>query len=52
MIHDPDLKFTRDTPYLTLVGELIGELRVVYRAKFGEQLPRYSGTTPYIHIFI
>ena len=40
--HESDFKITKDTPYLTLMGELWG----VCCEDFAENLSRYNGTIP------
>ena len=40
---ESDIRITTDTPYLALTGELWG----VYCEDFGENWPRYNGTTLY-----
>ena len=42
--HKSGFVFRRDTPYLTLTGELWG----VYHENFGEKSPRYNCTALYI----
>ena len=39
-----DFKLTTDTPYLALMGELLG----VCGEDFGENQPRYNGTALYL----
>ena len=39
-----DFKFTTDSPYLALTGELWG----VYCEDFGENWPSYNGTALYV----
>ena len=41
---ESDIRITIETPYLTLTGELWG----VYCDDFGENWPRYHGTTLYV----
>ena len=39
-----NIRLTKDTPYLALMGELCG----VFCEKLGENWPRYNGTALYL----